>query len=622
MSRMFPALTATKVQATAYLLGVALFSISFLVFLNASISFVVTDVIGRNHGVGDVVGTLGFADELLALVACPLWGILSDRIGVRSVAVTGYLIVGVSLMLLVQSKNVYPQLLIGRLGFSIGGAACSTMVTAILPSMTLEKNAPPDEDTDDVADDEARDELGADGDGLEPPLSTSNVRHSGSFSISSELTITPARYVTRPRNSRRLSSKRSSTAAAPPADDAQPGVSQLAGYVGMFTGIGALLAVAVFLPLPAKFAGNGTSQADAVKDSFYIVGSIALAIALCVFFGLRRLPGEEGKQLRNLFAFTRASQQKSDQQSARATDADTTPTPSYVQLVRSAVMLAFTDHRIGLGYLGGLVARASSVGISLFIPLFVNAYFIREGLCTNDPSEDIKSNCRRAYTLASMLTGFSQLAALLCAPLFGWFNGRMSKRRGLEYLPLALGSVSGILGCVAFGLLDNPDPFSEDRHGKWAILAVVLMGISQIASIVCSLGVLARGIRTSLPTKPSNLERRPRTADTMRVVSNGTPNEADENAPLLPSQDITPMTSSGIDRTQLKGTIAGVYSLAGGAGILLLTKVGGVLFDRKDTGAPFYMLAGFNGLLLVAVSTVTAIQYLRKQSQGSGSDVS
>ncbi len=46
-SRIFPKLTASGLQATTYLLGIALFSISFLVFLNSSISFVVTDVIGQ-----------------------------------------------------------------------------------------------------------------------------------------------------------------------------------------------------------------------------------------------------------------------------------------------------------------------------------------------------------------------------------------------------------------------------------------------------------------------------------------------------------------------------------------------------------------------------------------------
>ena len=38
---------------------------------------------------------------------------------------------------------------------------------------------------------------------------------------------------------------------------------------------------------------------------------------------------------------------------------------------------------------------------------------------------------------------------------------------------------------------------------------------------------------------------------------------------------------------------------AGGAAILLLTKLGGYLFDSLSTGAPFYMMAIFNAVLLV-----------------------
>ena len=62
---------ATPLHAATYLLGISLFSIAFLVFLNSAVSFVVTDLLGRKHGVGDVVGTLGFVDEIVALVACP-----------------------------------------------------------------------------------------------------------------------------------------------------------------------------------------------------------------------------------------------------------------------------------------------------------------------------------------------------------------------------------------------------------------------------------------------------------------------------------------------------------------------------------------------------------------------
>jgi MFS family permease len=115
--------TATCTQIASYLFGVALFSISFLVFLNSSISFVITQRIGQSRNVGDAVGTLGFVDELVALIACPVWGLLSDRVGVRSVAVMGYTIVGIALWVFVQARNVYPELLLARMLFSLGGSA-------------------------------------------------------------------------------------------------------------------------------------------------------------------------------------------------------------------------------------------------------------------------------------------------------------------------------------------------------------------------------------------------------------------------------------------------------------------------------------------------------------------
>lgn len=59
-------------------------------FLNSSVSFVITDLIGQRTKVGDAVGTLGFSDELVALVACPAWGVVSDRLGVRIVSYSSH----------------------------------------------------------------------------------------------------------------------------------------------------------------------------------------------------------------------------------------------------------------------------------------------------------------------------------------------------------------------------------------------------------------------------------------------------------------------------------------------------------------------------------------------------
>ncbi|EER39053.1 hypothetical protein HCDG_06997 [Histoplasma capsulatum H143] len=62
---------------------------------------------------------------------------------------------------------------------------------------------------------------------------------------------------------------------------------------------------------------------------------------------------------------------------------------------------------------------------------------------------------------------------------------------------------------------------------------------------------------------------------------------------------MSPPSANGNNLVHLKGSVAGMYSLCGGAGILLLTKVGGLLSDRISPKSPFYLLAGFNGLLLI-----------------------
>jgi MFS family permease len=616
MARIFPKLTASTLQATTYLLGIALFSISFLVFLNSSISFVVTDVIGQKKRVGDAVGTLGFADELLALVACPLWGLLSDRIGVRTVAVAGYCIVGFSLICLVQSSNVYPELLVGRLGFSLGGAACSTMVTAVLPAMVAKKTERDgEEEEEETTQDERRLANGhaARLRAEERPGRSGSIGHATSPSVSSELTITQHRFSSHSRPRERDPEVGEQVEDEGP--DTTAGTSQLAGLVGFFTGAGALVALAIFLPLPAHFQDEGQKPAQAVQTSFYIVGAIAFCVAIFIFFGLRKLPGEEEKTLTNLWSAPYDETTKTGEDGHLHTTL--TPAPSYFTLVKESVQLGFTDPSIGLGYLGGFVARASSVGISLFIPLFVNAYFVRNGLCTSNPDDltDIKENCKRAYTLASALTGIAETAALVCAPLFGWLGGRVV--RGYNEWPLLGSAVVGIGGYVAFGFLRNPDAFHGDG-GQWASIAVILIGISQIGAIVCSLGLLSRGINEGVAKADSGAQRPP-TAHILRPGETAGAS-GDEIAPLLPQSRSRHDIISSRDRSQLKGSIAGVYSFAGGAGILLLTKLGGALFDSWTAGAPFFLLAIFNAILLVAIVLVGGGSAVRKQKKAEGEE--
>ncbi|KAI1005797.1 hypothetical protein K3495_g2422 [Podosphaera aphanis] len=550
--------TATQIQALTYLFAVCLFSISFLVFLNASASFVITDLIGEKDRIGELVGTLGFADELVALAACPFWGILSDRLGVRNVCVAGYTIIALSLFTFVQARNVYPQLLLARILFSIGGAACTTMVTTILPIFS---------------------------DNSVSATRTIDSHSSAPSCSYSQTTITPANFNTGSqceRNSR-LNNGGKSPSSSP---------SRLAGLVGLFTGSGALVALAIFLPLPTRFTSfKGITQGQAITDSFYVVGTISVAIACACFFGLRGLRGEESKGWGSLIqnvSLTRGYEPLPQDLRERETQDSPFQPLSFWRSLRDSVILGFTDAQIALAYVGGFVARASSVGISSFIPLYVNAFYIRNDLChvsPKDPLSEVKRECRAAYILASELTGVSQLVALLCAPIFGYFSDRSHRFN----FPLLVASVFGIVGYISLARLSSPE-FKDvnSRGGSPAVFLIVsLIGASQIGAIVCSLGLLGRGI-LMYDSEPANSGHPHQSQDVVY------PANFSEESPLvtLPTGDFT-------SRTHLKGSIAGVYSLSGGAAILLLTKLGGYLFDNLSIGAPFYIMAIFNALLLV-----------------------
>lgn len=572
--------TTTPVQALTYLLGISLFSISFLVFLNSSVSFVITNLIGVKDGVGNIVGTLGFADEVVALIACPLWGLVSDRVGVRYVAVAGYTVIGLSLFLFVQARNVYPQLLLARIFFAVGATAATTMVTAILPSLT--------------------DENGPAAETARKRSRSPSQRRSVALSVDSQVTITPERF----RNSS-ISNGNSDDEDAGESATVQKGKpSALAGYVGLFTGCGALLALSVFLPLlPAFGSIKDVTKGQAVQYSFYVVGAVSLVVAVFVFYGLRGIRGEEGKGWRTLFNLRGTAPDGSGSRHAPVPKHLIVP---YWYLLKDSVRLGFTDSDIALGYLGGFVARASTVAISLFVPLFVNTFFIGNGFCEGSPNDsvpELKKECRDAYILAAILTGVAQLVGLICAPVFGY----LSSKQGKFNYPVIVATTFGIVGYIAFPRLKSPEFKDKDgRGGSPAVFVLAaLIGISQIGAIVCSLGSLGRGVLKVDIVNVLTLQNGDQ--ETLIEPADGFA----DTAPLL--ENATALPEDTVSRVRLKGSVAGVYSWCGGAAILLLTMLGGYLFDRWSNGAPFYLMAIFNGVLLVSSTAIDIGRQIRSR---------
>ena len=244
----------------------------------------------------------------------------------------------------------------------------------------------------------------------------------------------------------------------------------------------------------------------------------------------------------------------------------------------------------------------------------MNAHYISSGLCdeTGHNPQDLKTHCREAYVLAAELTGFSQLVALLFAPVFGFLADRLRRFN----VPLLTAALTGIVGYMGLAFLASPQV--KGPHGThWIFVIMALLGISQIGAIVCSLGLLGRcvvdlQIENTLPERATS-DPVPRadvhdfnTYDATRSIDSlneGCTEEGAERTPLIHRR--------GRSQNHLKGSIAGVYSLAGGVGILLLTKAGGLLFDKVSPVAPFVMVSAFN-LLLLAAGVVSGIFTIRK----------
>lgn len=455
------------VNVLSYFLS-CLASVCFLVFMSASVPFVITNVIGKKGPIGDDVGNLGFADQIVSIIMAPLWGALSDKAGTRIVTSAGYIILGAALILFVNASSVYPNLLVYRMIVAVSGSACIAMVTAMLPQLTNYSSKP-----------------------------QTQLRGERNF---------------RGQNNGKIS-----------------------GMAGFCTGIGALIAVLVLLPLPHWLIDRDMSltMAQAVKRSFYLVGGVAISTGIILFAGLKK---EKNKSLRRLIKnrhlnriYGCLSNEELDELLV------TQDRRSYVRLVGDGIGAA-RDGRIALAYIGGFVARAASVVVSSFIPTLVASYYVSNGQCNIDPNVpagDLKKNCREAYIIASSLTGTTQLCALIFAPIFGYLSDKFDKR-----LLLSFAVAAGIIGFAGFGKL-NQEPSNTNYY-----IFASLMGVSQIGSIVTSL---------SLTTGP-------------------------------------------YVQKSIRGSVAGAYSLAGGCGVLLISKVGGNLFDKSGPGVPFILMAVLQGI--------------------------
>lgn len=441
------------------------------------------------------------------------------------ICVTAYALVGTALILCPQVKTIFPQLLFIRILFSLGASGLSTMITALLPGMMAR---------------------GHQANPTAKAVTQSLVTIEQHFE-SSEFTANEQRVARIPPDHR----------------NCEPAHTRFAGYVGLSSGCGALLALVVYLRLPDLLESIGLPPGQALATSYRIVGVVAFVLSATCMLGLRSVDDRHVKEW------------------CKPPTIEHTSTAYGHGDLWKAIALGFRRPHLGLAYLGGFVARASSVGITSFIPLLVNAYFISSEICKEDQKsrEDMRQHCRRAYVVAAQLTGVSQLVGLVFAPIFGFVADRYKRFNTM----LLLAAFAGLIGYSLLATLQFPNVIGKTVE-PWLFLIMALLGFSQIGAIVCSLGLLSRCVLEI----QDDTNRRPAVMN-MDEVNHG----EQDCAPLLwkgpPSHDLQHM----------KGSIAGVYSLSGGGGILFLTMVGGYLFDGIPT-APFVIMSMFNAVLLIS----------------------
>ncbi|KAH3683609.1 hypothetical protein WICPIJ_005416 [Wickerhamomyces pijperi] len=210
--------------------------------------------------------------------------------------------------------------------------------------------------------------------------------------------------------------------------------------------------------------------------------------------------------------------------------------PQYLTLLQEGIKTAVSTPNVLLAYFGSFLARSTSILNTVFIPLYTHTSFIQNGQCIVDPHQPfLKESCHQAYVQAMILTGISNTVTLITAPIYGIVIDRYG-----SYLALIGSFISGLMSCLLF--------FASSKTLSFlTIFGSVLLGLSQIGFIITSMALL---------------------------------------------------TSSSDQSRKNIGAMAGVYSLFGGLGILILSGLGGVFIDWFESGkAVFGIMSGLFGML-------------------------
>lgn len=479
--------------------------VAIIVFLLLTQPFYLSQVLDLDKSrIGNLIGSLGFTDEVVAMIVSPLLGALCDYVkrltfptsGHKLLQTASFIVIAISLFGYAKATHI-SELFILRGLFAIGVSACMSMIPVCLT------------------------------DASRVPISfvRGNINNVVSPSESMFLELDPlvahdpvASLVAQESESRLVARKPEPSDplvahASELSSVARPANGKISALVGVSTGLGAIFAVSVFLPLPVRLSEKyDIVMREALQFSYSIIACFSILSAVVLA----------------LFAYNSKLFQ---------TGSIPQKIPYWAEF-REGLAAASTDSYVQLALVGSFVARSTTVCTSVFIPLLVYKYYESQGKCTDGYGKD---DCYDGYVFAAILTGVTQTVALICAPLWGWLIDLKCVGKVRTAL---LAAVLGVIGnyCLCLAAIDN---LAYNPKSVLCFVAVCVMGLSQIGSIITSMSLL------SLAKSERNI-----------------------------------------------GSLSGLYTFAGGFGILLLLKLGGWWSDKWVAG-PFFVLGSFNLVMVV-----------------------
>ncbi|KAI3654906.1 hypothetical protein MP228_000286 [Amoeboaphelidium protococcarum] len=388
---------------------------------------------------------------------------------------------------------------------------------------------------------------------------------------------------------------------------------KVSGCVGLFSGLGAMLGAFVFMALPQKFlaSSNNNNQADqqgnemeaitnSLKYSFLVVGVISLVTGVLLMFTLKPHRNDFGFLKRIFSPATNYGTDSNQEQrvevevsnedvqcpvSAKeplliskreerlgctmvgALEQESLQKRPFWALVLEGFKLGLKKPHILLAYLGGFTARGDSMIITLFLPLWVNKYYRQNNLCGVKPAANgLNINQVSSSSAPPFMNDLKQCGeaftkasiysgiAQTCALIGAPLFGFLADR----FSKSAVFTVAALISCAAYSSLF----FVDNPLQKAVYILMPFVGLSEIGLIVTSLSLATSGV-------PADI----------------------------------------------RGSVAGCYSLFGGLGILFLSKVGGILFDVWKEGAVFLLVGIVSGFVFIGGVSIMAInRYRSRQS--------